>query len=337
RPWHFVGYGIASIHYDRARSMSNEELQSLVEKYQGEVYYIRGLDCWDSQTYHKKAVEHRIATTCDVFEREMDLVGVKNILITNNYWLQIAKFNGRKNYNPEKIISIAEPKVDAEIQDSLILKYDLNEKGDAADRWEFLLALNNKIEYRSDYKNAEGRYAVSTSVLLPGFNEIRYVVNDNATSKKLVDLTKFYFNPVDDALDLSRADYESNRQDWGDIKRNRSIEGHTLTVNGVQYANGYGVHASSETTFDVSRKYDHFRAMFGLDDESLCSEGVRVEIWGDNQMLASTPAFRNGVVYPVAVSIEGAQKLVIKTISVGNSIDCSHVDIINPMVSGLRK
>ena len=106
RPWHFVGYGVSSIHYDKARQMNDAELQELVDKYNGEVYYIRGLDCWDSQTYHKKAVEHRIATTCDVFEREMDMVGVKNILITNNYWVQIAKFNGRKNYNPKNIITI---------------------------------------------------------------------------------------------------------------------------------------------------------------------------------------------------------------------------------------
>ena len=108
RPWHFVGYGISSIHYDNARRMSNSDMKDLIEKYKGEVYYIRGLDCWDSHTYHKKAVEHRIATTCDVFEREMDLTGVKNILITNNYWVQIAKFNGRKNYNPEKIISTSD-------------------------------------------------------------------------------------------------------------------------------------------------------------------------------------------------------------------------------------
>ena len=71
--------------------MSDSQMKDLIEKYKGEVYYIRGLDCWDSHTYHKKAVEHRIATTCDVFEREMDMTGVKNILITNNYWVQIAK------------------------------------------------------------------------------------------------------------------------------------------------------------------------------------------------------------------------------------------------------
>ncbi|MCL1957696.1 MAG: hypothetical protein FWF63_10260, partial [Fibromonadales bacterium] len=62
RPWHFIGYGINSIHYN---SLNPQRLSELLKKYNGEVYYVRGLDCWDSQTYHKKAIEHRIATVCD--------------------------------------------------------------------------------------------------------------------------------------------------------------------------------------------------------------------------------------------------------------------------------
>ena len=140
RPWHFVGYGISSIHYDKARQMSDSELQGYIEKYNGEVYYIRGLDCWDSHTYHKKAVEHRIPTTCDVFEREMDLVGVKNILITNNYWVQIAKFNGRKNYNPEKIIVVKdlEPVLDSL---GVSLKILLKETSEASKNWNYAAGL----------------------------------------------------------------------------------------------------------------------------------------------------------------------------------------------------
>ena len=157
RPWHFVGYGMSSIHYDNARRMTNSEMKELIEKYKGEVYYIRGLDCWDSHTYHRKAVEHRIATTCDVFEREMDLTGVKNILITNNYWVQIAKFNGRKNYNPEKIIAINELEVapaDSIATKPAMLKvhYELKEQGQAAAKWKFALLINDKIIEQGDYK-----------------------------------------------------------------------------------------------------------------------------------------------------------------------------------------
>jgi len=88
RPWHFIGYGINSIHYN---SLNQQRLGELLKKYNGEVYYVRGLDCWDSQTYHKKAIEHRISTVCDRFEQLFPIELIFNTVITNNYRLVIAK------------------------------------------------------------------------------------------------------------------------------------------------------------------------------------------------------------------------------------------------------
>jgi len=88
RPWHFIGYGMSAIHYN---SLNSQKLRALLQKYEGEVYYIKGLDCWDSQTYHKKAVERRIATVCDRFEQLFPMDIVFNTVITNNYRLVVAK------------------------------------------------------------------------------------------------------------------------------------------------------------------------------------------------------------------------------------------------------
>ncbi len=88
RPWHFIGYGMNAIHYN---SLTPQKLSELLQKYKGEVYYVRGLDCWDSQTYHKKAVEHRIATVCDRFEQIFPMDPLFTTIITNNYRLIIAK------------------------------------------------------------------------------------------------------------------------------------------------------------------------------------------------------------------------------------------------------
>jgi len=88
RPWHFIGYGISAIHYN---SLNLQKLSELLQKYNGEVYYVKGLDCWDSQTYHKKAIEHRIATVCDRFEQIFPMEIIFNTVITNNYRLVIAK------------------------------------------------------------------------------------------------------------------------------------------------------------------------------------------------------------------------------------------------------
>ena len=104
RPWHFIGYGISAIHYN---SLNPQKLSELLQKYNGEVYYVKGLDCWDSQTYHKKAVEHRIATVCDRFEQIFPMEMLFSTVITNNYRLVIAKLKengtGSQLFAPQEV------------------------------------------------------------------------------------------------------------------------------------------------------------------------------------------------------------------------------------------
>jgi len=104
RPWHFIGYGMSAIHYN---SITPQRLNELLQKYNGEVYYVKGLDCWDSQTYHKKAIEHRIATVCDRFEQIFPMDVVFNTVITNNYRLVVAKLKengiGSQLFAPQEV------------------------------------------------------------------------------------------------------------------------------------------------------------------------------------------------------------------------------------------
>ena len=335
RPWHFVGYGISSIHYDNARQMSNSQMKDLIEKYKGEVYYIRGLDCWDSHTYHKKAVEHRIATTCDVFEREMDMTGVKNILITNNYWVQIAKFNGRKNYNPEKIIKTSDlevvPADSATKPEVLKVHYDLKEQGEAAANWVFSIFVNKTIVKKVAYSFGSYDQEINFAQLQPGFNQVRFVVQDEATHSKLADISKFYFEKGNGVVALSDYPIESHKQEWGKIHKNESIDGNQFNINGIRYTNGIGTHAASTTVFDVGKKFSTIKFSTGLDDESLCSEGVGVEVIGDGKSLTKTDFFQNGTLLDVEANISGIEKLTIRTYP-KEGINCSHVDIINPVL-----
>ena len=335
RPWHFVGYGISSIHYDNARQMKDSEMKDLIEKYKGEVYYIRGLDCWNSQTYHKKAVEHRIATTCDVFEREMDMTGVKNILVTNNYWVQIAKFNGRKNYNPEKIIKTGDieavPADSASKSTSLKIHYDLKEQGKAAANWVFMLFVNNSTVKKGTYNFGSYDQEIGAELLQPGFNQVRFVVQDNATHSKLADISKFYFEKANGAVALVDWPIESHQQGWGSMHKNESIEGNRFNINGLRFDNGLGIHAASTTVFDIDKKYSTLKFSTGLDDESLCGNGVAVEVLGDGKSLAKTDFFQNGTLQDVVANVTGVTKLTIKTIP-KDGIDCTHVDIINPVL-----
>ena len=336
RPWHFIGYGISSIHYDRARQMSTEELKNLVNKYQGEVYYIRGLDCWDSHTYHKKAVEHRIATTCDVFERDMDLEGVKNILITNNYWVQIAKFNGRKDFNPKNIIVVNEPElIQSAAEDSLstttALQYNfsLNEKAAAASHWIYTVQVNGSIVSRAPYTKGNFSGNVKEDQLLPGYNQLEFIVQNPDNGKILADIQKFYFYNKTGAVKLTEFPYASHKQGWGSLHKNESIEGHNFKVDNKFYSEGLSTHAASETVFNIEGKFKTFKMAYGLDEESLCSDGAQLQVLADGKVIFDSGSFSYGKLKSLDLSIENVQVLTLKTLSLKN-IDCDHVDFINP-------
>ena len=340
RPWHFIGYGVSSIHYDRARQMSSAELKKLVDKYQGEVYYIRGLDCWDSHTYHKKAVEHRIATTCDVFERDMDLEGVKNILITNNYWVQIAKFNGRKEFNPKNIIAVSdleltnvssEPADSASAKQSLLYRFSLNERAAIANQWDYTILLNGDTLAHAAYASGSFSGSIAEDKLMPGYNSVEYIVLNRTNGKLMADVQKFYFNKATGATPLVELPYVSHKQGWAKLNINKSLEGNTFKVGGKLYSEGLGTHASSETVYNIGGKYKTFKMGYGLDEESLCSDGVQLQIIADGNVIHDSGRFALGKLRTAEVNVENVQTLTIKTYSL-EDMDCDHVDIINPVL-----
>lgn len=334
RPWHFIGYGISSIHYDKIRKKSESELQNIIQDYEGEVYYIRGLDCWDSQTYHKKAVEHRIPTTCDVFEKEMELEGVKNILITNNYWVQIAKFQGKRSYNAQNIISVDSQNIitkSTETENQLLLNFTQKEQSEVSKNWNIVVTINNFIIHQEQYVSGAVQKTIEANQLQPGYNQIRFKIFDSVSGKSIIDQSHFYFHQKDGVVSLSEFNHESHSQSWGSLKKNRSVENNNLTIDGQVFADGFGTHANSETVYNLDSKYSVFRTTFGLDDESLCSEGVYVEVLGDGKPLAQSGLVKNGSYQTLTARVENVKKLTLKSSAKG-SIDCSHVDFVNSIL-----
>lgn len=335
RPWHFVGYGISSIHYDKAKQYSNEQLKQYIDKYDGEVYYIRGLDCWDSHTYHKKAVEHRIATTCDIFERDMDLEGVKNILITNNYWVQIAKFNGRKEFNPKNIIAPQEPALvqpeDSLAQKTLQISVALNERANIASQWDYTMMFNGDTLSHVPYRSGTLTESIAEAQLQSGYNQIRFIVQNRESGKVMADIQKFYFNSASGALSLTEVPVVNHQQAWGSLHTDESIEGNSFKVAGKIYEKGFGTHASSETSFNIEGKYKTFKMTFGLDEESLCSDGAQLQVIADGNKIFDSGKFNIGSLNSLEVSVENVQNLTLKTFSLDN-MDCDHVDFIHPVL-----
>jgi hypothetical protein len=66
---------------------------------------------------------------------------------------------------------------------------------------------------------------------------------------------------------------------WGPYERDLSNgesapnDGRTLTINGITYAKGLGVHASSSLTYTIGGLYSRFQSFIGIDDEVASTNG----------------------------------------------------------------
>jgi hypothetical protein len=98
---------------------------------------------------------------------------------------------------------------------------------------------------------------------------------------------------------------------WGTLQVNRSIGGNTLTLGGVKYSNGLGVHAYSEQRFALNGGCSSLTAMVGIDDEIPFGLGsMTFQVWGDGMLLFDS-GYMSGGTAPrqVNVDVSGRQSI----------------------------
>jgi hypothetical protein len=333
RPWHFIGYGYSSRHYEAAMRQSPEEFQKLVEQYQGEVYYVRGLDCWDSKTYHRKAVEHRIATVCDQFEDKFDIETLLETPITNNYLLTIGRITNGRDYSMQGVFTPGIFQYFPE-EKRVLLSYALSTQ--SAKPWKLQQHLNGQLVYDKPYQNGNYLDTLPATGMKAGYNNWQITVTDTLKGRVVYRNTQQQFFAVDNATPLTRLAPAAASVSWGELQTNRSVMGNALTVAGTRYDEGLGSHAFTSLRYELEGRYDHFSALVGLDDEEMCSDGIRVRLYADGKLLADSGDLPPGKLHPLDVALAGAKSLVIEADSLGNK-NCDHVDIIQPTLIPARK
>lgn len=327
RPWHFVAYGESSIHYDRARKLSPDSLERLIRKYDGEVYYIRGLDCWDSKTYHAKAVERRIPTTCDIFERESKLEDVYRTLITNNYPLRIAKIHAKRNYDPEKLFAFGFWQGNPETK---TLIFNSAESFQTSEPWKIRLSLNGTQILDRPYRgNAESSDTLEGPELLPGYNKLSADIYDSTSGENIAKVEDYRFFRFDGALQMNLMRPTESIQGWGEFRVNATVDGNAFTLDSKKIPEGFGTHAPSKTVFDIRGEFKRLTMLVGLDEESLCSDGVSLEIFGDGKLLHKKNPLLLGKPDTIDIPLQGVHNLAFVTDSLSNK-NCDHVDFLLP-------
>jgi hypothetical protein len=123
--------------------------------------------------------------------------------------------------------------------------------------------------------------------------------NNKETVEFLSDLT---FKTVSNGLGPIERDASNGSNGAGDGKQ--------ISINGVKYARGLGVHANSELRYCLGGQYKTFIAEVGVDDGALPNGSVEFQVWADKDMLFSSGAVAYGAaVKKVNVSLVGRKQL----------------------------
>jgi len=132
---------------------------------------------------------------------------------------------------------------------------------------------------------------------------------------------------------LSDLNWATATNGWGPTERDRSNgengagDGTTLTLNGVTYSKGLGVHASSDITYTLGGTYNSFFAYLGVDDEVSSNGSVIFQVFADG-----TPLFDSGVMTGnsatrlVNVDVTGRQSLRLVVTNGGDNVDYDHAN-----------
>ena len=127
-----------------------------------------------------------------------------------------------------------------------------------------------------------------------------------------------------DELDVSLAG-----QGWGDPHKNRSVEGHHLTIGGKEFARGFGTHAESTLQVKLDGGAEKFSATVGVDDEVNKNPRASVEfvVIGDGKTLWQSGVMHAGdAPKECEVSLVGVKSLVLQVGDAGDGIDHDHAD-----------
>ena len=132
---------------------------------------------------------------------------------------------------------------------------------------------------------------------------------------------------------ISDMTWISQSNGWGPVERDESNgeqgsgDGGPITIEGVTYAKGLGVHAASEVVVGLDGTCATFSAVVGLDDEVGSNGSVRFHVYGDGALLYSSPVLGgDDAGQPISIDVSGYSQIRLVTVDGGDNVYWDHAD-----------
>ncbi|MFI6421991.1 NPCBM/NEW2 domain-containing protein [Streptomyces sp. NPDC050842] len=127
---------------------------------------------------------------------------------------------------------------------------------------------------------------------------------------------------------LSDLAWSDARSDFGTVRKDRSVDGNAIKLNGTTYAKGIGTHANGAITYTLDSTHTRFQSDIGVDDEVSANSTVIFEVWGDGTKLYQSPTAMTptSATQSLDIDITGVNSLVLKVTDAGDGINSDHAD-----------
>jgi glucose/arabinose dehydrogenase len=131
---------------------------------------------------------------------------------------------------------------------------------------------------------------------------------------------------------VSDLTWTSTVNGWGPVEKDRSNgeagsgDGATLTLNGVTYSKGLGVHAASTVRYALTT-CSTFAADIGVDDEVGATGSVVLQVWGDTTLLYDSGVMTGtSPTKSIVVDVTGRTQLGLTVTDGGDGVNNDHAD-----------
>lgn len=132
---------------------------------------------------------------------------------------------------------------------------------------------------------------------------------------------------------VSDLPFMSEGNGWGPVERDRANgenaggDGNPLTIGGVVYGKGVGVHAPSALSVYLGGGCRTLTAVIGLDDETTSPGSVVFQVFGDDRLLHDSGVLRGGDPgRPITVDTAGVRMLELRVTDGGDGRNFDHAD-----------
>jgi hypothetical protein len=126
----------------------------------------------------------------------------------------------------------------------------------------------------------------------------------------------------------------TKRYGFAEMRLNKTWRGSALTIAGVPYQSGLGIHAPTTLRYAVPAGATSFQAIVAIDDDAhVCADGSARVVLRDQSgnSLHETPVITSTSPTTVSVNVRGVSELEVEVNEAEDGRDCDHVDIADAL------